>query len=510
MLVIKARYHYQLMMTPYQGELRESAFLITDALNKGINPYALNMQPIYTYVYGITYSFIVHISGINNFIHSVPIQHKLISGFFIFTSCLIFFLMLRHQKIKKLYSFVGTAMFYPALVFSFTALGRPCSLGETLFLLSVFIPYFLEFSLAGCLISILIGIAAFYTKPYFILGSFYIIFYILFFKSIKKALYLASIFLFLFVISMLAINNYFPTYFYDVLFVNQQLADNVWVNFISQFEIFFKDYNPGLSILGILILSPLIYKYRDVNINKYLLSSFLKKINYCKLDKALIDVNMQFYLFCFLASSIVLIILGQNESTWMTYYFHLLQAFFIIVIFKYLPKNTYAILVIVPLLMANVYKTNRFGGQGYLSESDRAQWGKMETLVKNHSRILGSAALEALLIENGKKVYEGGHTVCSYQVAHLSNWPSFFKVNEIYQINRKYHDDIQDSIRKKEFEIIAVPSDWWLIGESFIKLYYSPVDKVVLRMPHVQQRWEINIWIPKKEIGEHSRMMFRK
>ena len=180
-------YHYHIIAYPYPLAYREGGSMVsTDLLLQGKNPFDLSNNPQYMNVYGIFFNLLIF--PFAKIWGPTILLHRIVTGFFLFACCLIIVAVLRKNKTPLLMSLAAGVMLYPFLLYPLTgaSLLGPDSLGLFLFLMTFFVPHFLNYSKTSLIISLLFGLLAFYTKPYFLLGIGLTFSYIFLFKSKKK------------------------------------------------------------------------------------------------------------------------------------------------------------------------------------------------------------------------------------------------------------------------------------------------------------------------------------
>ena len=147
-------FHFKLINYPYQLDAREGApFLIATEMLRGNFPYVLSNLPYLTDVFGVLY-YLFSIPFLKVFgIHLSSM--RILSAVCIFIVILLFYLILRKNKINVRTSLFFTLIFYSLNLFTIIPIVRPDSLGFLLFILSLYIPVWYSFSRKSLL---LIGI----------------------------------------------------------------------------------------------------------------------------------------------------------------------------------------------------------------------------------------------------------------------------------------------------------------------------------------------------------------
>ena len=226
----------------------------TNALVKGLNPYSMALQPQYTNEYGIIYPLLVWPWA--KLFGTTILVHRIVTAFFLLACCVLIFLVLKKLKIPALLNSWAVLMFYASLLYPGTS--TPCidpgSTGLFLFLLTIFVPWFCQYSYKSLIISVLCGILAFYTKQYTMLGIFIMASYVFLFISKGKGLFYGFLWLVLAVISVITINQIFPAYFDNCFFTEFNMAHswssmdrlNLQIPFIFHNCIGDPDFDRGL------------------------------------------------------------------------------------------------------------------------------------------------------------------------------------------------------------------------------------------------------------------------
>lgn len=242
-----AFWHFQVIANPFLNEYREGSVLLsTDLILKNGNPYDLINQPEYTNVYGIFYHLIV-LPFAKVFGPTLRV-HRAVTAFFILASSLLLFLAMRWLKVSLVLALSLTIMFYAHLLFSVTPLARPDSLGTFLFLCSILIPWRYQYSSLSSIISILFGILAFLTKPYFILALPYLSLYLFLFKSKIKGIQYGGIASACLLFTILVVNRLFECYFNNTFFIHSNIAGHNLSHAIKQL-VTYAEYNWSIIII---------------------------------------------------------------------------------------------------------------------------------------------------------------------------------------------------------------------------------------------------------------------
>jgi len=496
--LIFINYHFIAVTNPFplQGD-EGHTIVISNIMLQGGNPYDIINQPASTNMYGIVY-FIIAYPFAELFGLSFLIL-RLLSASFIFLTCYLIFKILRQKGVSIAFSFAAMLILYAHFLGSTEYLARPDSLGVFLFLLSIYLPWKNKYSPRSICFGIIFGILAFYTKPYFILSIPYILSYTFIFISKKKALISGVIAFFLFLISIVIVNFLFECYLSNTIFVNFHNASHRIDYAISQIKayIIINKWLFVILFIQICFLIITIFEKRK-NIYSKLKSMDLisRKINITKLNKPLFTANVDIFLFSLCCSVIMFLIsLGQHDGSWLNYAFQTISPFFVIVLFDNnkiekiaILKFIACILIIVHLLIFS--ERIKLYGHNYLNE-----WGKINSLLLKYNNIYNSTFISALIVEQGKKVYDDGHTAYFHFGTTHNVFPQIDKL--ILNRHNEYLHFVNNSIMNKKFDLVVT----YIIGPAYVdkdilKKYYKILTILPAPIPYYSQMWELEFWVP--------------
>ena len=478
-------YHLHLITYPYPLEFRESAMILTThLLVQGQNPFDLAHFPQATNSYGIFYSLVVYPFAK---IWGPTLQvHRLFTGIFILASCLVMVCVLRKNNAPPALSWAGGLLLYPVLLYptTTTPVAGPHSLGLFLFLLSVYIPFFLNYSWASLLISLICGLLAFYTKMYFVLGIPIICAYLLMFRSPKKAFILGAAFLLILLVSAIAVNHYMICYFNDTFYTQFQGAnsfDGGMKHSNAQMKEFYRIHHLLFYLLGISMVVCLfgwIKNYKNF--------SFKYKGN----------LNL-FSLF--IATLVIYFMMGRSNGQWMAYLFQLMSPFFILCVLNAASHQKFLIFLSMPfILLALMGLKHDLSNNPYTSDDN---WIALRKLVAENKNILNSPLIVPFLIEYQRPVYDSGQSQfaivgCGRQ--HL-NTKLFPFQPEIAARFTDYAQQVHAMIREKKFDmlILTAPSFNSPLAPSDTKLYYKDIETFRVRLIHSDEVLDMVVSVPR-------------
>lgn len=492
--------HLELINHPYQIEFREGAQLnYVWGLERGLNPYKLENQPWLADNFGIIYPsvswIIAKFTGLNLF------TLRLVSALSILLSSALLFIAMKREKINLIINLSGITIFYACCLYYVTPTGRPDALALLFFLCSCFIPIFYKFTSRSLLFGIVFSILSFYTKQYSILGFAAVLFYVFLFVSKRKSIQFGLLFFTTLFLSMFVISHYFECYFYNTT-VGMAIAagyNNMAYSIMQLNTLFFK-YLLGLTIFSVLAGIFLIYQHvRNSN-----LGALKIQFNFRKFSEPLLANRIDPYVFISMCMFLILLIrLGGNEGTFMTYHLQLL-AFSLIIIALKLTVNLKEIsFVSVPFIAYCLYSTTiLITSSGHFRKENSADWENIKTIIASNSSqlLLTDESIAAEMVYAKKQPYmtglNGYFNYSSLNDNFNSKFPFTKKLKERADSFKKLE---KANIVNQKFDYIILEKDHWSAKDALIKQYYTLIDSVTLNMYYTNQDWKLKIWQPIKK-----------
>lgn len=492
-----AIFHWQMVFAPFPIEYREGALLLsTDLLVKGGNPYDLGYQPEYTNIYGIFYPLVVY--PFAKLFGATITVHRVVSSLFNLASCFVLFWVIRQMQASVILASVAGLIFYWHLILGSNFLIRPDTVGLFLFLCSIVIPWRYQYSFPSLITSLVLSILAFMTKPYFVLSLPYIALYLFIFKSKKKGIRYGLLGLIYLGITILTLNYFFDFYFNNTIFVylNIKLAGISFDYAIGQLSNYIIQ-NLGIIIV-LLAITLLGWKNWLKALRQFNVIDFkqnLNKLNVFEIGEPMLKINCDLFAFCLIFSLILFCLkLGQFTGSWMGYTYHLISPFFIIVAFQIFGKLTHRhlalVLFVVFLNLLFIFP------QSFITKNTYKDWDKVITLISQHQNIFNSPAIAPILAEQGKKVYDSGHSeyfiVGAERKVFNISFPSDARVTARYN---EYMDEVYNSLKTKKYDLIVLTKDYSPLPENLLKQCYKYQETLPISM--LADKWKLDIWKPK-------------
>lgn len=503
-----AHNHYQLITYPLPLDYLEPIMVGTTALiAEGGNPYSLEHQPARMAVYPPLNNIVVAPLTLV-FGNTLPL-HRAVNGVFILASCLLCFLITYKPSRSIEYSLAAALIFYAGLLYYSTPIAGPNGLGLFLFLSSVCIPWFFNFSNRSLAAGLIIGVMAFYTKQYFIASLGYIALYLFIAVSKKKAIIFGAFSTLVFLAS-LALVHYTSPYFIDDTITSQGITASMFASnkyLLEQLLEYGQIYLPVLGILGILgILGSMTFwnKYIYASRNKVAQPTGLSiekpaLFNLGNLSAPLLGRIPSYIWFCFTCSLAVIVFkLGKHPGNQLTYLFQLVSPFLLAGTFILGSKSAGPKWLYQLLIVCAFYTTYSILARDF--SIDQKNWDRLRQVVSEGTTIYASPIVLSEIIESGAPVYYDGST-SYFQVAILG--PSFLQKkdpeNTVSQIWKKYTDKIHSMIEHQDFDVIVLEK-WTQIPEHYLPGTVSADGRALLEK-YYERTEVIKVWLAKRPGG---------
>jgi hypothetical protein len=502
--------HYQIASTPYPIDYFESAMpAITKTIMQGNNPYQFSQLPEFTNPYPPLYNLIAApLTSV--FSNDLPL-HRSLAGIFIIASCLICFLVTLRAGSSKTHSLAAATTLYACLLFFSTPLASTNSTGLFFFLLTTFIPWRYNFSKGSLIVSVLCGVLAFYGKQYFILGLAFVSLYLFIAVSKKTAIIygISSGFVVAFsLVIVIATSPYYLDLTVFLLKSGSALTFHPIKTMINQMKFFGEIYVSLIIAVCLIFQANRIIQPATTKNDNAVTSRDI--INIKDFDAPLLTQKPNFFLLCFIGSTLAVVLaLGWNGGNYMSYLFQLMSPFLLIFVFVTISKSKAPLLIVLPFLLFFSYKTYSILNKDF--SIDEKPWKQVEALIESHESILGSPILTAMLMKHDKKLYHNSLTF----FFHLANEkPEIFirddKELRTTTIWKNYLSRLSQKIENKEFDLLLLSSGDArgmfytnpdeIPGIEYLEKYYrqGEVLKVSLTKKRGGGKHKIIVWTPKE------------
>ncbi len=487
-------YAQNLLFNPNPSEYREGAnLLMTQYFLEWKNPFSLENQPLLNTNKGFLYNLVM--LPFAAFFGNTLFIHRLVSFIFNCLSCFLVFLVLRKSHIPTALALTGSSILGACLLFYVSPIARVDGLGTFLFLAATFLPWMNNFQKKSLFFSGLLGILAFYTKPYFLLSIGIVSTYLFLYQSKKDGFLYGFITMIVLFISAIFVRHIFECYFLNVVFnssSNASASNSIdWMMY--QVRQFITVFLPIIFMFFILYITKANKKKDEDHLNSN--KSHKSFINF---RNSLFMKQMNYFLFFFLISTIAIVtLLGENHGNYMIYLFQLMAPPLIIFIFQNLNSDYHMASISVPLILLNLFILCFEFLYPNNPKSYEAAWDKLNSYIEPSEQILNSPLLVSKMIEEGIPIVDSGSSEYFYNTqAYADNFfaPSYELVQ---QQGEKYLAEVQRNVENKYYDkIIITKDDSPFCNEKIIKVNYELINTINLYLPQSKQTWIVQIWIP--------------
>jgi hypothetical protein len=484
------------IVMPYQIEYREGAApVMTQILLKGGNPFSLEYQPLGMNNYGIGYSLLV-LPFARLFGNTLMI-HRSVSFFFLLTSLLLIAQTIWLLKKDLLLSILGGIFIVVALAGRDGLGAFPATMGAFLFLSTILLPFIYSFRNSSLIVSALLAVTAYYTKPYFLIGFGVVAVYAFVFISKRKGILYSLFFLSAFGVSFLGVNYVFKLYFIDTFISNLSNATRSPEHLLRQLIEMGIEFYPSILLGGMLLFFnlPIFSSTKIFQKNPSSSSGFLQ------LDEPLFTQPMNYFAFTFIFCFYAFVsFLGLHLGSYMAYAYQLVLPPFILWLFQMLnSKNRFSIIAFC-LLLGNIFMfENTLLNPAFLHQSDSAAWRNLYNYVKKSQHVANSPAIVSMLIDAGVMPVDSGQTEYYYIIQpYQDNFLISPDYETISMNGITYQNSLRDEIRNHKFDKVFTTQGYLnLIPPDLISQYYMQVDTITVDMPQTYETWVIGVWEPK-------------
>ncbi len=481
-------YHYFMTAFPYPIIYREGTMMATTSqLLHGIIPYHFVDEPPYTNGYGFGYPLLV-LPFAATFGNTLII-HRAVTALFIFASCAVIGFVLHKKRAHPLLNLWAILTLYASLLFPLTSTPTvdPASTGMFFMLLTIFIPYFCNYSLSSLVISICFGGLAYYTKAYFLLGIPVMASYLFLLVSKKKAiLYGAAAFL-CFVVSVLIMNHFFPSYFDDCFFINYNISAQTTMMLVLVRQLHqFADLH-----LGVIIVVSIIMVYSLVH---WLVSGRFKAI--ANDLKVITQMPIDIFAGIFFAAVLVLS-MGKHYGANLWYFFQLFSPFLVIMVAELTGRFKLWPVLFSFLLIYNLYSLTAKDDYKFFVDS-KTGWKTIEMLIKSNVSIFNSSLTAPLLIQENKEIYDDGAEFYAGGGKRTGFFAKFLKDDpRVINTEVSFFQRVQSMIQYKQFDLIMIEAGYAsVILPKAVANYYKVVGSIFVFAPQDRRIYMMTVWKP--------------
>ena len=475
---------------PYQLEYREGAIVLTtQALLRGINPYIVENNPLYINVYGLGLHLVAW--PLAALLGNSLALHRTISAMFTFFQLILVMSVLRHEKTGWLFILLASGFIWIGQLDSTSPLARPDTMGEYLFLCSLFIPYLSCFRSSSIILGVALGIFGFYTKPYFILGVPILLTYLFLFVSKKKAV-IAGVGAFAgLLISALMVNYLFEAYFFNTIFSHVADAIDSYPHLLEQIITFAQDY---WSIFAVGLVAGGVF-FQKANFQTTFSGLHLELRTF---SGPLLPLQFNFFCYCLLIpTGLIYFSMGRHTGATQIYFYQLLTPFVVIIFFRWVETLDWQKGWIVLLVMINLFTHTIQNLKVDLNFTVSPGWAQLNQALSGRSNILNSPVSVSMLVANNQTIVDSGQTWYFWPMPASASlfYPD---LGRLKQVENDFLNGIQADIAHQHYDLIMFDRrNQREISPELVQKYYKLERVIDLYLPHTSQTWKIELWIPQ-------------
>ena len=463
--------YLQIKFIQYPGpmELRECAMLLsTDLLNRGGNPYNTENLPTYINVYGVGYNWLVlPFAKVFGFGFAT---HRAVSAAFTLLCSVWLFIVMRGRR-RYLLAFTAAVLFYADLAARtmpdqapfgtpMSSLACPDAPGFLLFLISVFYPWRDGFKTRSLVVSSLAGAAAFFVKPYFIVGTPVVLAYVFLFRSKSRGLTYGGLFAAVFgVIAGFAMWR--SDWFFTILIrANNAASAPSFQHLCNQIFVLARS-TPG--ILALFFVAAFAGLRRALRMGA---SAGWRRVP--------VDFTW-FAMSCHLV--LLLVKLAPHQGNMMRYFYELFTPYALIIVIRFLSRHRHPawigllLLDCVLLVGTGLPKPPVPYAHG---------WARWREIIAGKQHIYAAPPVAWYIREQGNAVYDTG--MSEYIIYAIYNRADQ-SVEPLRQHVAQFKRDLDDQVQDEKFDLIIVGTGGGELMPTFL-----PMDKV-------KEHYDVVQWI---------------
>lgn len=486
------------LLIPYQIELHEgTAQVQTWFFLRGENPFVLENQPLGMNNYGMGYSLAV-LPFAALFGNTLLVHRSVTFGFIVLCALTGFFVVYRARK-DVLFALACAAFIVVGLIARGGIGAFPAAMGTFLFLAAMLIPFVRSFDMSSLILSVLISLAAFYTKPYFVLSFGIVDSYLFFFVSKRKGIVYGGSFIAAFAALFLVVRSIFPAYFIDTILGNVSNSSIRFGHLVDQLiELFFNFY-PITIFLFAAILTGSWGKDSQVPYRR----KIMKKMNFFGWDRPLIDRSVGYVFYSFVCAFMAFVfILGGHIGNYMNYAYHLIVPLFFCWVFcEVVSRNKMKFFLALAVILNLFVWGGKLLNPDMLKQNDSEEWGELFGYVRSSEHILNSPTVVSEVVALGLTPMDSGQTVFFYNVEpYPDNLLTTIPFDALRVDGFQYERMTDRLIEKQRFDlIVTMKGKRSFYTHELVEDSYSLVSEITVDMPLVGEHWTMLVWKPSVE-----------
>ena len=504
-------HHWQIISAQFPLDYYEgTTLLITQIIADGGNPYTREYQPWAMYVYPPLFNMVV--APFTWLVGNSLQLHRIACGLFILVSCFLVARIVWRQGTDLLESLSAAGLLYAALLFFITPISSTNAMGVLLFLVMIYVPLVQRFSIRSLVLSALLGIAAFYTKQYFILAIGLLCSWVFLYQSRLRGVWVGGLFFGLLMASLWPVHLSSPYYLDNTLFSTAIAADRLQSTEIAlrQYKDFAVLYWP-LLLLASIQLWLFLRDHGVAGIQQLLVP---RTEPGGTAGAGLQTRNVYYSWFCLLlGAAVVFFSLARNPGNYLSYLFQLLSPLLLVAVFGGMPRLGRARRLLGILVVLCFYQAWSLLPRDF--STTEANWKKVDSIIAGDENFLTSQVLLANLLRHDRRVYQDGHT---FYFPLAADKPRWFKKraeqDRVEAVWEQYIERLYRDIENQYFDAIIItpleqrgifvtnpPPFSQLTGYEFLRRYYYLEESFPLSMTKRRGggNYRFQVWRPQHE-----------
>jgi len=473
---------YGVVNIPHQITVLEgTASVHTWFYLRGMNPFSLENQPIGITLYGIMYNLIVLPFAV--WFGNTLVVHRAVNLVFILFSSMIFYSVIFRERKNNLLALTCSAFVMVSLA-GVQGLGGisayPAPTGTFFFIAAIFVPFLFSFDTKSLAFSILLALAGFYTKPYFLLSFGIVASYVFLFISPKKGLIYGLSFFIVALLSIFAIKDIFPLYFVGVIWANVSQTIRSLEHLLSQLHSLLITFSPLLLIIF------LIFIVDGIKVGKKSLIKKSCRVNISNWNEPLFGYSPGYISYAFGVTLLAFMsILGWHAPNPLGYAYQLVAPLFICWVFSGLIPESKTNLFAALLIIINIFTwQSSIMSPEYLKERSQNEWTRLVGYLDGAKVFIHPPVMVTDIMTLGYAPMDSGQTVIFYTI---QPYPDTILTDIPYERVRRdgygYTSSINRRIENRGYDVIIIQKnkaqffDTWILEQN-----YTLVDEIAIKM----------------------------
>lgn len=436
---------------PWPLEYREAAVVLTTAeWVAGRNPWSLELQPQFVNVYGFLYHLAAY--PFARAFGATLLVHRLLSLACLLGGAGVLVWVMHRERVGWAWCAAAAGLLLAFQCTDISIVARPDSLAVLLFLASIAVPWAHGFSTRSLVAAGGLAVAAFFAKPYLLLGAPLVALYLFLFRSWKRGVvYGCGVLVGLGLLCLLA-DTLLPAYFTNTFFIHVNANTPRLAHLLLVLPLFLAESAPLLVMAATAS------------------AGALRSPEPPRESGMLARLDPGLPAFAFLVNLlIILTFLGHHVGNGILYYHQLLTPFLLWATFRRVPTGgPLAVAFAVAVAAAGVYSTSRVPA---LPADQTDQWGRVEQLVAQTPRFLAPPPLALLAYSQGREIYDNGQT--EYCVAG-TRFNRGERAEEYTRRCRSHVARLNASIAARWFDkVVVVPTQSPMVDRETLRKGYT-------------------------------------